>query len=91
MTARKSAKKKSVAFTLPRDVEVPKDGLVEFFLNRGWVIHRVIEPASHSAVDDAMTDARKHGSNALVVWRAGTTAYVLVRGSQRLHRKGKRP
>lgn len=75
MAARKSARKKSAFFTLVRNVEVPKDGLAEFFLDRGWIIYKVIESASHTTVDEAMTDARKHGSNALVVWRADTTAY----------------
>jgi hypothetical protein len=78
-------------FFLPAVIEVPKDGLTEFFQSRGWTIFWVLEGKPASAVQQVTDRARKTHGNALVVWRAGTTAYVLVRDNRRLHRKGKRP
>lgn len=72
---------------LPAGVEIPAGGLTESLLSKGYVLHECIEPVSIAAVDAAVKAARKLG-DVLVVYRGGTTAYVLVY-PRKLHRKGK--
>jgi hypothetical protein len=76
--------------TKPRTIRlvfVAKGGLLEFFLNRGWVVHSVLDAPSKAALDDAMKDARENGgTNVMVIWREGT-AHVIRRGPAELERR----
>ena len=60
-------------------VSVPEGGLLEFYLNRGWVVYCVIHSPSYAALDAALKDARKHGGKALLVWRDGSKTVSVIR------------
>mgnify|MGYP006910645015 FL=1 len=85
--SRKKRTPSAAKAVLPAGVEIPAGGLTEFWLSRGYVLHECLTPVSVAAVDAAMKAARKLG-DVLVVYRGGTTAYVLVY-PRKLHRKGK--
>ena len=75
----------------PATIDIPKGGITEFFLNRGWVIYEVVRAGSGITLQDVTDRARKtYGKDVMVVYRAGTTATVLVRETRRLYKKGKR-